>query len=199
MIRGVWRTIGAVIVTLICSCASLPPRSSAEINRVMTERAQLFATIGPIVLRGRVGFSDGRNAGSGEIRWGQGELTDSIELGVPLAQARYRLNAGRDGASLDDGRSKRRAPNADALLGSIFGFPVPLTDLKQWSRAVAAPAPFSALLDPEGQPLRLEQNGWTIEFRDWRDVRETPMPHKIFARLGEKSVRLSVSEWQFDN
>jgi outer membrane lipoprotein LolB len=194
-----WRALGAVaVIALLSSCASAPSRSGAEVAATMALRAQLFAGIERIELRGRVGFSDGRNAGSGEILWQQHQQSDNIELSVPLAQARYRLDSGREGAVLDDGRSQRRAPDADALLAAIFGFPVPLADLKQWSHALATPSPFSAVLNPDGTPLTLKQNGWTIEFRDWRRVDGQMMPHKIFARLDEKSVRLSVSEWQFE-
>ena len=189
--------LGCLLALLLGGCATAPKHSRGDVERVLSERSLRFATAGQIVLRGRVGFSDGKQAGSGEITWHQGADDDRIELSVPLAQRRYLLKSDPLSASLNDGRSERVAADADSLLIPIFGFAVPLAKLRHWSRATAAEGAHAGLLNAENAPASLTQNGWQIDYRDYRLVGETLLPHKIVARFGDHSVRLSVAEWQF--
>jgi outer membrane lipoprotein LolB len=50
-------------------------------------------------------------------------------------------------------------------------------------------------VDALSRPARLQQSGWTIEYRAWFDG-EPPLPQKVYARQGEASVRLVVDAWE---
>lgn len=192
----------AACALLVSGCTTLPPAASrANPEAVLAERsAQLQSIV--LTLSGRVGFSDGRQAGSGNLQWEQGLMEDRIELSVPLAGARYRLYSSASGATLSDGRQDRRASNAGELLKPIIGFWLALDHLRHWSRA-SGPVDevTSAVLSAEDEPQTLLHDGWTIEFRDYRSIANqtvlaTRLPFKISARRDKQTLKLSVQSWQ---
>ena len=45
----------------------------------------------------------------------------------------------------------------------------------------------------------LAEDGWKIEYRDWFDDRDPPMPRKVFASRGDARVKLAIERWSFDD
>jgi outer membrane lipoprotein LolB len=182
-------------VLLLSACAGKTVRvDDGGGMALISERTAVLAPM-QFELEGRVGFSDGKQAGSGEIRWRQERMVDTLDLRVPLAQRSYRVRVEPERATLDDGRGERVAGNVGRLLAPIFGFEVPFDALKLWTRGAAA-NPESAQLNDSGDLTRVVENGWTIDYRDFKPVGTQRLPHRVFARQGELSVRLNVAEWR---
>jgi hypothetical protein len=77
-------------VLLLSACASKTVRvDDGGGLALISERTAVLAPM-QFELEGRVGFSDGKQAGSGEIRWRQERMVDTLDLRVPLAQRSYR-------------------------------------------------------------------------------------------------------------
>ena len=48
----------------------------------------------------------------------------------------------------------------------------------------------------DGLPSLLQQDGWSVEFRDWYADSKPPLPRKIFASKPPYTVRLLIEQWR---
>jgi outer membrane lipoprotein LolB len=46
-------------------------------------------------------------------------------------------------------------------------------------------------------PSLLLQDGWAVDYRQWDDTRQPPLPSKVFATKSPYKVKLSIESWQF--
>jgi outer membrane lipoprotein LolB len=47
----------------------------------------------------------------------------------------------------------------------------------------------------DGLPASIEQSGWKVEYLDYDESRDPPLPGKVFASQGSYKVRLAIREW----
>jgi outer membrane lipoprotein LolB len=111
----------------------------------------------------------------------------------------FDLHGGPDGAVLQglDG-GPVRGPDAQDLLARVFGWPVPLPRLRWWIMGLRAPGmPARLRFGDNGLPSLLEQDGWTVEYRDWFTDADPALPRKVFASMGKDRVRVVIEHWNW--
>lgn len=149
-------------------------------------------------LQGRLGVSNGKDAGSGQFQWIQTGDQFDFSLRVTLTGDRVRL-AGRPGrVTLTDAEGRQQTGfDAEQLLLERTGWRVPVAQLAYWIRAMRAPG---ALAEPgytrDGQLHSLRQSGWSIGYRSWTRDRTPALPIRLEARSGEHAVKVVVRQWQ---
>ena len=155
-----------------------------------------------LVLTGRVALSNGKQGGSGQLEWTQGAGSLHLLLSAPITRQQWILDVDAAGATLQ-GVSNGPLHGSDAagLLRDATGCDVPVAALGCWMRAVAAaPARFGAAEIAYGAdllPMRIAQQGWVIDYRDWKrdPFSGLPMPTRINAQRGDSRIRLIVDRW----
>jgi outer membrane lipoprotein LolB len=152
------------------------------------------------VLQGRLGVSNGRDGGSGSFSWTQdGENYEFVLRGPAISGMNFRLSGNPDGALLEGlDTGPVRGPDAEALMHKALGWEVPLRDLRAWVlglRADSGPAELS--FGEDRLPSLLQQDGWAVDYRQWDDTRQPPLPSKVFATKSPYKVKLSIESWQF--
>jgi outer membrane biogenesis lipoprotein LolB len=91
-----------------------------------------------------------------------------------------------------DGRTYAAA-NADELLQSVLGYPLPLSRLVDWLRG-NNPGGGRLTLDPHGRPLRLLHEDWRIDYAyDSDDRKRCPTVCSSSARAASSCVCASTS------
>lgn len=150
---------------------------------------------------GRVIIRSGSESHYANFGWQAEPQTDRLSLGNPLGQTLaeleiHYLNGIPSYAVLHDadGRAQEGAP--EALLRDATGMRLPVAGLRWWLQGVAAPGPASSRATADGQLI--EQDGWRIlasDFSQTQPVRRGP--RKIELTRGEVSVRIVISEWQW--
>lgn len=86
------------------------------------------------------------------------------------------------------------AADAETLTRQVLGYPLPLVQLTDWVRGRAAAAGVVEL-DAQGRPLRLQHEGWSIDYGYESDDPQAP-PGRIFAQgAGGLELRLRIDEW----
>lgn len=198
-------------VAALAACATAPPApetlpvldagARARAEAAQEARAGVLAAIPAWGLEGRASITRGREGGSGRIEWRQDGGTYEVSLAAPVTRQSWRLAAGPDGARLEglEGGA-RTGPDAEALLYGATGLVVPVDALGAWLRGVPAdPArhgPARLHFGDDLLPLRLEQAGWSIDYRRWQVGGDAPaLPLRIDARRGDAGVRLVVDQW----
>lgn len=220
--------VGACVV-LLAACTAQPVRKAPPVAATKAQQTQLAREAALRAdthwsLRGRVALSNGDDGGSGRIDWQQAAARYAVSLSAPITRQSWRLSG--DGRSallegLEGGPRHGRDPAR--LLQLSTGWRIPVIALASWLRGARADAlgPARLQFGVDGRLLRIEQGGWTIEYRDWRlpqaaggEVTDIPgkpgvaaardqtgavaLPHWLQATRGTARVRLVVDHWGAD-
>lgn len=192
----------AAAALLLAGCTAQPVRApapaAADPARAQAEARQR-AGLRDWTLAGRIAASNGRQGGSGRIDWRQRGAAYSISVSAPVTRQSWRLSGDAAGARLEGLEGgPRESADVEALLYQATGWNVPVRALADWVRGIGAPAlgPAELAYGADGLPARLRQDGWTIDYRDWRPVAGGPvLPGRVEAVRGEAKVRLVVDAW----
>lgn len=197
----------ACAAALLAGCATVAPRAplppaerAAAMSRQEVREAALAASP-DWSLTGRVALSNGGRGGSGRIEWRQRGAAFEVGLSAPVTRQGWRLS-GDGGTAVLEGLEggPRRGPDPAALLRAATGWEIPVEALASWVRGARAPAAGAAQLefDGAGQLARLQQDGWTLDYDDWRTQpgAAPALPMRIDAVRGTARVRLLVDAWK---
>lgn len=196
-------TIAAIVLPLMlaaCAPAVVRMKGDASLLNAQRAREQTLAHADHWTLQGRLGVSDGKSGGSGSFSWTQNGDHYEFDLrGPAISGMNFRLTGGPDGALLEGVEGgPLRGPDAEVLMHRAMGWEVPLRDLRAWVlglRADSGPAQLS--FGADRLPSLLQQDGWAVDYREWDDTRQPPLPKKVFAEKSPYKVRLSIDSWQF--
>lgn len=207
-----WRGMlaAAACACALAACATRPaPQAAlpvldagtlARAEAAQATRARLLSALPAWGLEGRASITRGDAGGSGRIEWRQDGDGFVVTLAAPVTRQGWQLAVDADGARLDGLEGGPRAgPDGQALLSEATGLDVPVAALGAWLRglpadeAVHGPASIAYGLDL--LPARLEQGGWSIDYRRWDPASTPALPLRIDARRGDAGVRLVVDGW----
>jgi outer membrane lipoprotein LolB len=197
-----FRFLAAMLPLLLAACAPAV-RMQGDAAQLDAQRAreQQLAGANHWTLQGRLSISDGKGGGgTGDLTWKQDGDRYSFEIrGPAISGANFRLTGGPDGALLEGLREgPLRGPDAEALMRKAVGWEVPLVDLRAWVLGLRADSGAAELaFGADRLPSLLQQDGWTVDYREWDAARQPPLPKKVFAQKLPYKVRLSIESWQF--
>ena len=196
------RILAAALPLLLAACVPAPAvrvKGDAALMQEQEARERVLSGTDRWILQGKLGVSDGKEGGSGTLNWTQDGERYEFTVRSPVVGKSFRLSGGPDGALLEglDG-GPLRGPDAESLMLNALGWDVPLRDLRAWVlglRADSGPAELS--FGTDRLPSLLQQDGWSVDYREWDAGRQPPMPKKVFAEKPPYRVRLSIESWNF--
>lgn len=193
----------AACLVMLAACAGPRVRQGdAQDPRLLEQqvgREQVLSATAQWSLRGRLGVSDGRDGGSGTLEWRQRGDAFRFSVHAPVTGKTWTLSGTPSHAVLTGLRPQAvEGDDAHALLERELGWQVPVAGLVDWVRGMRAPGPAQIEFGPDGLPAVIVQDGWRIEFLDYDDSREPPLPRRLFASSGERKVRLAIREWAIE-
>lgn len=191
------RLIALLLVCVVLASCATPQRRIGVASDLQhqAERERELASHPHWGLTGKIAVSDGRDGGSGRISWQQRGDHFEIELRAPVTGRSWRLIGTPQAATLEGLEGGlRTGANAAELLQREVGWTVPVGDMVAWVRGGRGGGHSTLEFDLQARPSRLQQSGWSVEYRAWSNA-PLPMPTKIFAARGEHRVRLVVERW----
>jgi outer membrane lipoprotein LolB len=88
------------------------------------------------------------------------------------------------------------ATDPEQLLAATMGIRIPVNGLIYWIRGLPDPHQQSELTgDKAGRLIRLEQNGWIIDYLRYEQIAGLELPTRIRARQNGLKVQLVINEW----
>lgn len=175
-----------VLLLLTGGCAAPQPRLPAQIAAPETFQ-----------LQGRIGVRYGTEGFSGNLRWRHGNESDEILLLSPLGQAVARIERDAGGVTLETPDQRHEAEDAAELTGRVLGWRLPLDGLQYWVTGHTAPGDSAGVIRDEAMNItHLSQQGWEIEYRDYRLEGRHVLPARIVMRHATLELRLVVDEWE---
>lgn len=178
---------------LLAACASPPAMPPAAVK--VLEPSPVVAQ-SRFEIDGRLQVREGDKSAAVGVEWMHAEEGDEWLFSGPLGQGLARIQSSPDGArmTLADGRRIEAASTA-ALAERLFDVQAPFAQLPRW---VTARLPADAdvrELDPAGRPLRVVDQGWTIEYLEYAGDSRTDLPRKIDIHRGDTRLRLIIDTW----
>jgi outer membrane lipoprotein LolB len=146
---------------------------------------------------GKVAWRHPQDNGRTAVEWTQdGERARLLVTG-PFGTGAAVLRMDADGAELEAGDRRRSAANAETLLATELGMPLPVARARWWILGVPAPG-FGAVTerDEDGRPRTLEQGGWRIRIERWTSVDGIALPVRMEMIRGELRVLFVATRWQ---
>ena len=181
---------------------ALDPVAQAQAEAGQAARVRVLVARPAWNMAGRASITRAGKGGSGRIEWHQNGTTFEVALAAPVTRQSWRLAVDAGGARLEGLEGGTRSgPDGQALLFAATGLDVPVDALGAWLRGLPADeavhGPAQMVFGPDLLPARLEQAGWSIDFRAWEPASGTSpeLPRRIDARRGDAGVRLVIDQW----
>ncbi len=194
-----WRAVqllAVILLLLLSACAAPRLKPTATLLGAQDMREADLARHDHWTIEGRLGVSDGNDGGSGSIEWLQDGGSFRLSLHAPVTGKTWVLHGDRDHAVLEGLRPHPvEGSSAANLLARELNWQFPVAQLDYWVRGMRAPGQARVVFRADGLPAQIEQDGWTVEYLDYASDVDPPLPNRIFARNGNKHVRLAIRNW----
>lgn len=150
-------------------------------------------------LTGRISAKTPERIFSGTLSWTRVAAEETLLLSGPLGQGAAEIRRQGDHVMLKTAAGDPVVEDSDErLLERVIGLRLPLDGLVWWLSGLPRPGvEFKAGLDRDGRVERLDQDGWHIEYSQFRRYGETWRPGRIFANRGDAlEFRFAVDSWE---
>lgn len=196
---GIARGLAAATVLALAACAPVRVRETPAAQAAQSAREARLAPRTHWTLNARIGVSNGKDGGSGDLVWTQSDDSYSFTVHAPVTGRTWKLSGDAHHAVLEGVDSlPGTASDPERLLRERLGWEVPLGDLGAWVRGMRATGKAQVEYDAGNLPALIEQAGWKVEYRDWFADRDPALPRKLFASRGNARVRVVIESWSFD-
>lgn len=191
--------IAALALLCLTGCATQTAPTAPA-----TDVAELQAIPG-FELGGRIGVTTTADGFNGSLSWRQ--TGDEIYMSVHGALGMGRVEIAGDAEGVEiraaDGTREHYVDPAQAL-ADVYGWFLPVDALRYW--VLGAPSPNSAPLmvskaDALGAPRisRLIQDGWQIDYDEYRVYEGRVLPRKLVLLGDSVRVKLVIRKWRVDD
>lgn len=132
-------------------------------------------------VKGKLAVRTNKRGEQINMLWNRNEADHDINLYGPLGLGNVILTSDAEGATLRDNKKKTYHDNStEELLYRVAGWRVPFAEMQYWILGIPSPeSKHSFQLDNIGRLGTLEQNGWRIEFLEYRIVDGRALPRKL--------------------
>lgn len=185
-----------VFALLLAGCAATPVQQKMAEPAAYQPHLQHINEINNFAIVGRIAVLTETRGFSGSMRWHHHPDGDNIAFYSPLGTQLGQLNADAEGVTLTTSDQKTyRADDAEALTQKTLGWSLPMAGLHDWvlGRPTAGEFEIQAW-DDLGRILRLQQNGWNIEYPAYQG----DLPSKVVLKSARLDLKLVIESWQTD-
>lgn len=177
--------LGAVLaVSLLASCASVPPASPdidpATLNAAWALRQQQLGSVHGFQLNGRVAVKGGGL--SGALRWQQEGAHFSLRIAGPFGAGALSMEGTAEQVAIKGKDIDIVTTEPQLVLAQRTGWRLPLDSLRWWVLGLPDPqSEADVVLDADGRALQMQQAGWTLRYSDYRRDSTPALPGRIEA------------------
>lgn len=192
-------SFGLVLCLLIVSCSTLTiqekPLAENEKIALKLQRELLLNQLKSWTFYGRIAFSSPEQSGSGQIQWQQTLDLFKINLHGPFGSYPVEVIGTKDSASIySENRLIDKGP-AKTILKQGFGLLLPINPAADWLKAVYGQYATEITLNNSGQPTTLSEQGWTIDYQDYKKVEQYTLPHLIKFTHDKIKIKVRIKQW----
>ncbi len=148
-------------------------------------------------LKGRLGLRVPGKSGTLSLEWQQTKNQYLIYLDGPLGQSVAKINGQPGSVELEASGQRYQGQNPESLLFELTGWDLPVSLLRYWVMGLPSPESDASIqLNNQGYPALISQQGWQVEYLQYKDFSDITLPVRIKVRQGEVQATLFVRSWQ---
>lgn len=187
-----------LILTLLSGCSFFGSKESDPEVLTFLPAAQItgFDVTAKISITG-----DGRTD-TGSVRWVHLGTRDEWSVFSPTGALIASLVVTPESATLTTPERVVQSVTPDALFELELNWPLPVSYLSYWVRALPAPdIPYDSKTSDNGRVARLTQAGWTITYQGTQSIQSGAdryeLPRRLVLSRGDAvSIRWASTEWR---
>ena len=190
-----------ILIILLAGCMVQPRQitASAHPKPVMTWSQRLIGLRHIVAwdIQGAIAMRRGEQGGRANVRWWQsaGEHFQ-LRLWGPLGSAAVKISGTPSHVMLQTKDGVKRSGNAQKLLDESLGWHFPIQYLYYWLRGMPVPHITSEQLFDNRQRLdSLEQAGWSIQYMNYKTVKNYELPTKLTLEHAKTQIRIVIRRW----
>lgn len=193
MKRGWASGLGALLLSGCALVPQIPAPTAAEVAARWATHREAVSAQAAFQLQGRVATPEG----SASLRWTQfADGRYHLRLSGPLSLGAVVLRGDAAEVEIVTREGKRISQNPQSELERLLGWPLALGTLSHWARGLPDNTSAAQLmLDENGRALSLTQNGWTLDYPEYRAAGPLLLPARLEARAGERRIGLIADSW----
>lgn len=190
--------LGLLAALLLTGCPlfEMPGEAGLGETRLWEEHRRSVADLQDWGLQGRFGLQWADGQVQGRLQWRQTGADFELQLSGPfgLNPVHVTGNLRTGQATLDDGEETLQG-EFGTIMQERLGFTLPLTELVNLVRGIPVSDASEVMLDGKARALRILQEGWEIDYRDYSCCEEPTLPGRV--RFAQEAMRgvLVVREW----
>ncbi|TCK19217.1 outer membrane lipoprotein LolB [Thiogranum longum] len=183
---------------LLSACATQAPLHQPADSGSWEAHKASVAALRDWQVRGRLAVRTDEEGWSAAFDWKQDDDNYRIRLRGPFGQGAIELEGGDTGVWLKRaGRPAEFSTRPEILLEQQSGWRLPVAGLDYWLRGLPdREGDARTRLDAAGRLASLQQHGWQIEYRDYRDYGGYALPARLDLQRDGVHVKLLVDEWE---
>jgi outer membrane lipoprotein LolB len=181
----------------------VPRPADAQLEMRWIQHASALRPVSHWDLRGRLAVRTDSRGGQASLAWRREANRHSIQLNGPFGSGAVRVTQDSQGARLQDAENRVfEAANAEQLVALYTGWNLPIANLDWWLRGLPVPEqPLSRELDDAGRLRLLHQQGWTVQYQEYKRVEEFDLPSRLTLTRAAEGVlpgmeaRFVIERW----
>ena len=189
---------------MLCQC-QLSPVAQKEITTdpkypLWQQHNQTIAKLSRWRAEGRIAVSYQGEGGNANFIWEQYGDNYTLKLIAPFGAGTSELKGSRSRVLFKDEEGHTHVGKTpEALMEKVMGWHVPISGLQYWARGIPTPQTAFGKLEitkDQGTLLKLQQNGWEIDYDRYINDNAPPLPSKIRLASRDVSVKLIIKHWK---
>jgi outer membrane lipoprotein LolB len=191
--------VAALFVLGVLTGCITPRQGLPALTR--TDAEARLATLAGFRFEGRAAIRQGDKGVQATLTWVQQGADAKLRLSGPFGAGAMRVALEGEVLSIEDSRGTRLVgPDAEETLADQIGFSPPISTLRWWLLGLPAPDSLAQLVrDEAGRLTRLLQDGWQVDYLEYRDEPlaqgVTAMPRRLRATRDLLDLRLVIDRW----
>ena len=172
----------ALVAAGLAACAVAPPRPAvSDPENTFEQYRGVMQAVDNWQAKGKLAVNTHKRGGTANMIWQREGGKHNVNLYGPFGGGRVVLTKDANGANLMDSKKRVvRGETAEEVLQRAAGWRVPFAAMQYWILGVPAPKiSFTKTLDSYGRLQHLRQDGWDIEFLEYRTFSDRELPRKM--------------------
>lgn len=198
-----------MLASVLFGCASKPTNTAIDIHpatqqlNLQVQHLQSLADIHSFELNGRIAVQMEKHGFSAITHWQHTQNQDVMEIFSPFGSKLAVINRTDKLVKLITSDKKElQASSVEVLTEQVLAFKLPLSGLTDWVLArpsLLGEPPIMIEYDSLGHIILLSQQGWDIEYSDYKPINNKILPSKIFLKSAKLNLKLLIDSWQLSS
>ena len=184
---------------LLVGCASLQNNFELQHHqRSWDQHKQYMQSFNSWDIVGKIAFSDANEGGNANLTWQQQQTSFAISLYGPFRTETIDISGRPGQVTLTNGKGVAyQASSAEEIIQRQLGWTIPVSGLMYWAKGIPIPGmPIDKIkLTSENRLATLQQQGWKIEYLEYKAFARYVLPTKIILSYQNIKIKLIFKNW----